>query len=80
MLTFGITRCRPFQSIPLLNLGIRSSVSATAGSIAGTGFLELCVGWSVILPEFVTFWKQCPFSFYFIFRNKKKLQGAKSGE
>jgi hypothetical protein len=33
-------------------LGNGSSVSVTAGSIAGTDFLESRVGWSAIVPEF----------------------------
>jgi len=50
--TFGITRCFPHQSIPLPSLCNGSSVSATAGSTAGTDFLESRVGRSAIVPEF----------------------------
>jgi hypothetical protein len=46
-LTFGITRCCP---LPSLCNG--SSVSATAGSIAGTDFLESRVRRSATVPKF----------------------------
>jgi hypothetical protein len=51
-LTFGITRCCPLKSIPFPSLCNGSSVSATAGSTAGTDFLESRIGRSAIVPEF----------------------------
>jgi hypothetical protein len=51
-LTCGITRSCPLQSIPLPSSCNGFSVSATAGSTAGTDFLESHVGRSAIVPEF----------------------------
>jgi hypothetical protein len=51
-LAFVTGRCCPLQISPLPSLCCGSSVIATAGSIAGTGFLESCIPWSVIVPEF----------------------------
>jgi hypothetical protein len=51
-LTFDITRCCPLQSTPVPSLCNGSSVSATAGSTAGTDFLESRVGRLAIVPAF----------------------------
>lgn len=51
MLTFVIDHSCHLQSSPHLSLWNGSSVSATDGSTAGTGILDSCLGWSVIVPE-----------------------------
>jgi hypothetical protein len=52
MLTFIIGYCCYLQSSRFLRVCNASSISAATGSTTGTDFLELCVGWSMIVPEF----------------------------
>jgi hypothetical protein len=52
MLTFIIGHCCYLQSSRFLRVCNVSSISAATGSTTGTDCLELCVGQSMIVPEF----------------------------
>ena len=56
MLTFVIGHCCSLHSSYLLSLCSKSSISATARSIAGTNLLESHVRWLTVAPQFSTEW------------------------
>jgi len=68
------------RSSSLLHVDTGPTVSSIFGTFPGSPFLSvsstLCD--SVCISSMVS--NRCPFSFNFIFGNRKKSQGAKSGE
>jgi hypothetical protein len=80
MLAFIIDRCCHLQSSSLPSLCNGSSLSATAGSTAGTDILESHVGESMLVPEIWRHLETAPFQLLFHSRKQEEITRAKSGE
>ena len=79
-LTIRPISCRYPQSSSLLHVDTGPTISSIFGMLPGSSFLSECQALhvSVCISSVVS--NRRPFSFNFIFGNRKNSQGAKSGE